>query len=114
MNSPAPADTATAVLDPHSAPARRRAAAKIRVNDSAIPLGQRLIQAGLLTIEELEAALKEQTTKKLKLGEALIELGFIDEADLLPFLQKQLAVPAVQLRDGLIDPAIVGLLPRPK
>ena len=48
------------------------------------------------------------------MGEALIELGFVKEADLLPFMQNKLSLPAIQLRDGLIDPNVVGLLPRSK
>jgi type IV pilus assembly protein PilB len=80
----------------------------------AAPLGQRLIQAELITAEELETALKQQSSKNLQLGESLVDLGFIKESELLPFLQRQLSIPAVQLRDGLIDPLAVPLLPRAK
>jgi len=78
------------------------------------PLGQRLLQAELITEEELETALKERTNKNLQLGESLVDLGFIKESELLPFLQRQLSIPAVQLRDGMIDPLTVPLLPRSK
>jgi type IV pilus assembly protein PilB len=81
---------------------------------TSAPLGQRLLQAELITADELETALKEQTNKKLQLGESLVDLGFIKESELLPFLQRQLSIPAVQLRDGMIDPLAVSLLPRPK
>jgi type IV pilus assembly protein PilB len=81
---------------------------------AALPLGQRLVQAELLTAEELVAALKEQSKKNLRLGEVLVELGFVTDSELLPFLQQQLGVPAVQLRDGLIDPTVVSLLTRAK
>src|SRR5438445_6829344 len=77
-------------------------------------LGDKLLQAGLITADELEAALHEGTSKKMRLGEALIELGFLDKDELLPFLQDQLQVPAIQLRDGLVDPQVVQVLPRPK
>ena len=113
MSSLIPPEAPTALLDPQQLAARKNSG-KTRQNDAAAPLGERLIQAGLLTAEELEAALKEQSNKQLRLGEALIELGFIEEAELLPFMQRQLSVPAIQLRDGLIDPAVVNLLPRPK
>lgn len=78
------------------------------------PLGQRLVQAGLITDDELSTALNEQSSKNLRLGESLVELGFVTESELLPFLQQQLSVPAVQLRDGMIDPLVVPLLPRAK
>ncbi len=78
------------------------------------PLGQRLIQAELITTDELETALKENSTKNKRLGEALVELGFIKESELLPFLQRQLSLPVIQLRDGLIDPIVVSLLPKAK
>jgi type IV pilus assembly protein PilB len=42
----------------------------------------------------------------------LTELGFIGEEDLLPFLAQQLGVEHVRLRDGLIDPEAVRLIPR--
>ncbi len=82
--------------------------------EAASPLGERLIQGKLLTAEELQTALKQQSTKNQRLGETLVELGFIKETELLPFLQRQLSVSAVQLRDGLIDPAVLHLLPRTK
>lgn len=83
-----------------------------RPPDMAIPLGERLLDAGLITSAELEAALSDQTTKNIRLGEALIDLGFVDADQLLPFLQQQMQIPAVRLREGLVDPAVVRLLPR--
>ncbi|MEX0818117.1 MAG: ATPase, T2SS/T4P/T4SS family, partial [Pirellulaceae bacterium] len=77
-----------------------------------MPLGEQLIEAELLTRDELEDALKLQAAKGQKLGEILMELGIITEDQMLPFIQRQLGVPAVKLREGLIDPAIVRLLPR--
>ena len=76
------------------------------------PLGQRLVDAGLLTVEELESALQEQRGKGMRLGHALLEMGLVQEDELLPFFADQLAVPAVNLREGLIDPAAVQLLPK--
>lgn len=79
---------------------------------SRLPLGEQLIAAGVLTSSELDAALSEQSKKKLRLGEALLEMGVVEEAELLPYLADQLSVPAVQLREGLIDPLVVRKLPR--
>jgi type IV pilus assembly protein PilB len=39
-------------------------------------------------------------------------LGLLDEEQLLPFISQQLGVPVVRLREGLIDPEVVNLIPR--
>ena len=75
-------------------------------------LGEKLLHAGLITSAELESALAAQSIKKSRLGETLVELGLLDEDDLLPFLQRDLDVPSVRLREGLVDPKALSLLPR--
>lgn len=76
------------------------------------PLGQRLLHADLIAPEELEAALSQQREKGQRLGEALLELGFASEEQLLPFIEGQLGVPSVRLREGLLDPVAVQQIPR--
>jgi type IV pilus assembly protein PilB len=76
-------------------------------------LGEQLLGADLITAEELETALRRQSEKQLRLGEALVELGFLGEEQILPYIQRQLGVPAIRLREGMIDPLVVKLLPRP-
>jgi len=76
------------------------------------PLGQRLVRAGIISPNDLEVALQQQETQGLRLGEVLAELGFVEEAQLLPVLAQQMNVPYVELRDGLIDPGVVRLIPR--
>jgi len=88
-------------VDSHRAPASMPPA----------PLGEQLVRASLLTPQELETALGEQQSKKMRLGETLIELGFVDEEQLLPFIAENLGVPFVKLREGLIDPAVVRIVP---
>jgi len=79
-----------------------------------LPLGELLVRDGLLASEDLESALAEQVSGKRHLGETLLEMGLVDERTLLRALGQQLRVPAVRLREGLVDPAIVRLLPRAK
>ena len=92
--------------------------ASVSVEESQQPkpnrmaLGQRLLSAHLIDAEELEAALSHQAQKGQKLGEALLELGLANEEQLLPFMEAQLDVPSVRLREGLLDPAAVRLIPR--
>jgi type IV pilus assembly protein PilB len=79
---------------------------------SRAPLGERLVEAGLIERAQLETALSRQAENKQRLGETLLELGFVTEDDLLPFIELQTGVPAVRLREGLLDPIAVRLLPR--
>ncbi len=76
------------------------------------PLGQRLLGADLIADVELEAALNHQAQKGQKLGEALLELGFASEEQLLPFMESHLGVTGVRLREGMLDPIAVRLIPR--
>jgi type IV pilus assembly protein PilB len=76
------------------------------------PLGQRLVGANLIAEDELQTALSRQAESGQRLGETLLELGFVTEDELLPFIESQLGVPAVRLREGLLDPIAVRLLPR--
>ncbi len=80
---------------------------------AAKPLGQQLLIANVITEEDLEAALRLQSKKGQRIGELLLELGVVSEDDLLPFIQRQLNVPTVRLREGVIDPAVVQIIPQP-
>ena len=82
------------------------------VEASKGPLGQRLLSADLIAEDDLEAALKHQTEKGQKLGESLLELGFASEEQLLPFIEAQLGVQSVKLREGVLDPVAVQILPQ--
>lgn len=75
-------------------------------------LGERLVSAGIVTESELQTALQEQDRRGVRLGEALHELGLVDEEQLLPLLAEQLGVESVRVREGLVDPEAVHLLPR--
>lgn len=75
-------------------------------------LGERLVAAGLLNEEQLEAALRRQSSSNEQLGEILVDLGLVEEEKLLPHLAIQLGLRHVNLRDGLIDPKAVQLIPR--
>ena len=91
---------------------RRLPAAEADPLRPAAPLGEQLLGANLLTAQELDSALQAQTSRGQRFGEVLLELGLLEIDEILPFIQRQLGVPAVKLREGLIDPAVVRLLPR--
>ena len=82
--------------------------------DGAGKLGEELVQAGLISQDQLDEVLRRQSALGMRLGEALVELGFVVEEDIFPFVAQHLGVPSVQLRDGLVDPLAARLLPRAK
>jgi MSHA biogenesis protein MshE len=76
-----------------------------------IRLGDVLIEHGTITAEQLATALKEQRRSGRKLGRVLGDLGFVSESALHELLAKHLQVPFVDLRQARIDPEAVKLLP---
>lgn len=116
-------DIAEIDFDPNLAPRLIVPAATTKAARTQIPLGKRLIDAGLLREEQLESALSHQAAAEAtaghankrrakRLGEVVSELGLVDEGDLLPLLGEQLGVQGLRLREGLIDPKAVRLVPR--
>ncbi len=74
-----------------------------------IRLGDCLIQKGLLTDEQLQQALTTQKEKGTKLGETIVDLGFISENEMIDILTEQLGIEYVDLRKIKI-PEDVGKL----
>jgi hypothetical protein len=58
-------------------------------------VGDLLLEAGVITREQLNEALRHQARAGGRLGTNLVELGFVDEKTLANFLAKQLSIPAV-------------------
>ncbi len=81
-------------------------------SDAGMLLGEQLVNAGLISAEELSVALGKQKDKNARLGEVLVELGFIEDTELMPFLERRLQTKGVRLRDGMVDPEIVNKIPR--
>ena len=79
----------------------------------SIKLGEMLIEAGLLTRAQLDAALKNQVIFGGKLGTNLIELGYLAEEDLARFLSKKLELPCATSEQLMsIPPDIIKLIPK--
>ncbi len=62
-----------------------------------VPIGKLLLMQGLITVDQLEYALKIQKQKGKKLGDTLIDLGYIKERDLMRILSSRLKVEFVEL-----------------
>lgn len=67
-------------------------------------LGDLLIDANLITEEQLADALKLQKGSNRRLGEVLIDEGIITEAEMIEALQMQLGIEFVDLSQIAIDP----------
>ena len=74
-------------------------------------LGKLIVNAQLITEDQLQKALLTQKKEGGRLGSVLIRLGFIDEAKLLKFLSQQYGVPSIDLSKMEIDPSVVKLVP---
>ncbi|MDA8085488.1 MAG: type IV-A pilus assembly ATPase PilB [Nitrospiraceae bacterium] len=74
-------------------------------------LGQMLLSFQVVTEEQLKQALALQRREGMRLGSALIHLGYITEADLLNFLSRQYGIAAIKMSETKIDPAIIKLIP---
>jgi type IV pilus assembly protein PilB len=74
-------------------------------------IGEILIQAKLITREQLQRALDEQRAYGGRVGYHLVKLGFIEELALARSLARKFKVPAVDLTKSELDPALVRLIP---
>jgi type IV pilus assembly protein PilB len=70
-----------------------------------------LCQQGLITREQLDAALAEQSASGKPLGRVLIDRGHVAETDLVRTLAKQVGLEFVDLSERTIDPSVAGLIP---
>ena len=75
-------------------------------------IGELLLDASLISDEQLEKALAEQGRTGWKLGSILVSMGFIDENLLATFLSMQTGVPCVSLQNVFPSPAVLELLPK--
>jgi type IV pilus assembly protein PilB len=74
-------------------------------------LGDLLVKEKIITPEQLEQAVKTQKENNVRLGTALVKLGFLTDGDVTNFLSRQYGVPAINLSYFEIDPAVVKLIP---
>lgn len=76
-------------------------------------IGELLLREQKITARQLDEALAEQKRQggQSKIGNLLIEKGFIDEETLLLFLSKQFGLPKIDLSRIEFDPALADLIP---
>lgn len=77
-----------------------------------ILLGEILVQRKKITAQQLEAALQAQKSKGGFIGETLVNLGLLDDRDIVVALVIQCGLPYIAVNKYNIDPQIVRLIPK--
>lgn len=73
-------------------------------------LGDLLVESGVITVEQLDYALKTKI-KNEKLGDFLIKENFLTEQQLIEVLEFQLGIPHISLNQFSISPELLQLIP---
>lgn len=77
-----------------------------------VPLGQILIEANLITKQQLDQALEIQKTDGTrKLGEILVNMGALGERDQMKALEDRFKIPLIDLNVEAVDPKAPALIP---
>jgi hypothetical protein len=79
--------------------------------DAKKRLGEMLVAGGLIKEDQLKRALEEQKKRGGKVGEILVDMGFINEHNLATFLGRQLRIPYIEIEKQLVDDESVKLIP---
>lgn len=74
-------------------------------------LGDLLVEAGLITNEQLNHTLNTKSADE-KLGDALLREGFISEQQLIEVLEFQLGIPHINISQYPIDHDLIQLVPK--
>lgn len=74
-------------------------------------LGDLLVDAGLITEEQLQTSLREKDSNQ-KLGDVLLQKGFITEQQLIEVLEFQLGIPHVSLYRYPFDTKLFSIVPK--
>lgn len=75
-------------------------------------LGELLLEAGLITRDDLQTALDRQREFSGRVGSHLIRIGAVTESVLLEFLSRTTGYPAVDLANESVDKELRNLIPQ--
>ncbi len=76
-----------------------------------VKIGEMLSKEGLITPQQLQEALAHQKQNGIKLGRALVSLGFVKDDEITGLLSRQYGVPSINLATFDIDPTVLKVLP---
>ncbi|MBK5274422.1 MAG: pilus assembly protein PilB [Desulfuromonadales bacterium] len=74
-------------------------------------LGEILSDSQIITADDVNSALEEQKRSGCRFGEALLNLGIVTQEDIDWALSNQLDIPYIRLKQDMIDPLAVALIP---
>jgi len=74
-------------------------------------LGEILSASQIITPDDISKALEEQKRAGCRFGEALVNLGIVAQEDIDWALSNQLDIPYIRLKQDMIDPAAIALIP---
>lgn len=80
-----------------------------RINNK--PLGELLLERGIVSQSQLDQGLDLQREKGGLIGEILVELGFVKEDDIAQALTAQYGFPYLPLGNYDVDADITGIIP---
>jgi len=75
-----------------------------------IKIGELLVSSGALTQEQLQSAVDRQQKTGQRLGQVIVELGFLNTEQFLSYLSQQLQIPFVDLRRYNFDVNLIHRL----
>ena len=80
------------------------------LSNRKLRLGDILIEQGYITQEQLDDALKKQKKSKKRLGDYLVSEGILSDSDIAKALHIQLGIEIVELHGMKIDPDVISLV----
>ena len=79
--------------------------------EASVPLGERLLEKGALSDDQLRIALYEQQTSRVPLGRVLVRLGFVTESAIRDILSETAGQSTVDLRRISVDADVLARVP---
>lgn len=71
-----------------------------------------LVKENIVSLEQIKEAIEKKCDTDMELSEALVELGYITEPEILDFLAKSYGVPVISIEDHSVEQEVLDLIPR--
>lgn len=75
-------------------------------------IGEKLIELGLISKDQLQVALQEQKQKKKLLGAILVDMGFITESALGEILAESAGAKRFDIKSTMLDASLIKKIPK--
>lgn len=80
-------------------------------NKQPVRIGDRLVELGIITQDQLNVALQEKRITGKMLGQVLVDLAFVSEEDISGFLAEKSGYEVFDTQSTLVDPDVLELVP---